>query len=88
MSFGWEVIDKCLFSFQPKLAVPDVTQIKIQSGDKILLCSDGIYKSISPDILMARMMDDKLPEEILDVFDFLCEKSGDDNYTAILICVK
>lgn len=85
LSFGWEVIDKCLFSFQPKLAVPDVTQIKIQSGDKILLCSDGIYKSISPDILMARMMDDKLPEEILDVFDFLCEKSGDDNYTAILI---
>lgn len=88
LSFGWEVIDKCFFSFQPEIAVPDVTQIKIQSGDRMLICSDGIYKSISPDILMARMMDDKSPEEILDVFDFLCEKSGDDNYTAILICVK
>ena len=88
LSFGWDMIDKCFFSFRPEIAVPDVIQIKIQSGDKILLCSDGIYKSISLDILMARMMDDKLPEEILDVFDFLCEKSGGDNYTAILICVK
>ena len=44
LSFGWEVIDKCFFSLRPELAVPDVIQIKIQSGDKILLCSDGIYK--------------------------------------------
>lgn len=43
---------------------------------------------MAPDILQARMMDDKPIEDILDVFDFLCEKQGDDNYTAILIeCV-
>ncbi len=53
-----------------------------------MLCSDGLYKSMSPEILKARMMDDKTPEEILDVYDFLCEKNGDDNYTAILAIVE
>ena len=31
------------------------------------------------------MMDDKFLEENLDVYDFLCKKQEDDNYTAILI---
>jgi protein phosphatase len=41
-----------------------------------------------PEILRARVMDEKTPEEILDVLDFLCEKHGDDNYTAILAFVE
>lgn len=31
------------------------------------------------------MLDEKPLEDILDEFDFLCQKQGDDNYTAILI---
>ena len=31
------------------------------------------------------MMDGKPLEEILDFYDFLCKKQGDDNYTAILM---
>ena len=50
-------------------------------------CFMGI-KSIAPDILQARMLDDKPLEEILDVFDFLCQKQGDDNYTAILMEIE
>lgn len=85
--FGWELVDKCFFSYRPEKADPEVRQFKLQSGDRILLCSDGLYKSIYPDILKERMMDDKTPEQILDVYDFLCEKSGDDNYTAILATI-
>ena len=88
LDFGWEVVAKCFFSYRPEVAVPDIRQIKLQTGGRILLCSDGLYKSMAPDILQARMMDDKPLEEILDVYDFLCKKQGDDNYTAILIeCV-
>ena len=87
-SFGWEIVAKCFFSYKPEAAVPDIAQFEIKSGDRILLCSDGLYKSMSPEILKARMMDDKTPEEILDVYDFLCEKNGDDNYTAILAIVE
>ena len=53
--------------------------------DRILVCSDGLYKSMPPEILKERMMDDKPLADILDVYDFLCYKNGDDNYTAVLI---
>lgn len=88
LSFGWEVVEKCFFSYKPEVAVPDVVQFDLQPGDILFLCSDGIYKSIAPSILKARLMDDKSPEEILDVIDFLCEKNGDDNYTAIFARIE
>ena len=87
-SFGWEIVTKCFFSYKPKAAIPDIAQFEIKPGDRILLCSDGLYKSMPPEILKARMMDDKTPEELLDVYAFLCEKNGDDNYTAILAIVE
>ena len=87
-SFGWEIVTKCFFSYKPEAAVPDIAQFEIKPGDRILLCSDGLYKSMPPEILKARMMDDKTPEELLDVYDFLCEKNGDDNYTAILAIIE
>jgi protein phosphatase len=87
-SFDWEIVTKCFFSYKPEAAVPDIAQFEIKPGDRILLCSDGLYKSMPPEILKARMMDNKTPEKLLDVFDFLCEKNGDDNYTAILAIVE
>lgn len=81
---GWELVDRCFFSYHPEKVVPEVRQFRLLTGDRILICSDGLYKSLYPHILQARMMDNKTPEQILDVFDFLCERSGDDNYTAIL----
>ena len=85
LDYGWEVIDRCFFSYRDEAAVPDIVQFKLKAGDRILLCSDGLYKSITPDILIARMMDEKPLADILDVYDYLCEKQGDDNYTAVLM---
>ncbi|MCI7035070.1 MAG: protein phosphatase 2C domain-containing protein [Bacteroidales bacterium] len=88
LDYGWEVIDRCFFSYHHEADVPDIMQFKLKAGDRILLCSDGLYKSMSPDILLARMMDDKPLAEIFDVYEFMCKKQGDDNYTAVLIKVK
>ena len=88
IDFGWKIVSRCFFSYRPEVAVPDIRQFTIQKGDRILLCSDGLYKSMAPDILQARMLDDKPLEDILDVFDFLCQKQSDDNYTAILIEIE
>lgn len=88
LDYGWEVIDRCFFSYHHEADVPDIMQFKLKTGDRILFCSDGLYKSMSPDILLARMMDDKPLAEIFDVYEFMCEKQGDDNYTAVLIKVK
>ena len=85
---GWETLSRCFFSYKSGNVIPDIIQLYLEAGDRILLCSDGIYKSIIPYILEERMMDNKLPEDILETFDFLCEKNGNDNYTAILACIE
>jgi len=43
---------------------------------------------MDPETLIARMTDEKPLVDILEVYDFMCEKQGDDNYTAVLIEVK
>lgn len=85
---AWEVIDRCFFSYHHEADVPDIVQFKLKTGERILLCSDGLYKSMPPDILLVRMMDEKPLADVLGVYDFMCEKRGDDNYTAVLIWVK
>ena len=83
-SYGCEVVTKCFFSMAQEIAVPDVVQFEVKPGDRIFLCSDGVYKAIAPEILTARLQDDKPLEEIADVIKFLCEKNSSDNYTGIL----
>ncbi len=85
LDFGWEVVAKCFFAFHPEVAEPEVKQFRLEKGDRILLCTDGLYKSMSPSILQTQMMENKSLNEILDAFSTLCEKQGDDNYTAVLI---
>lgn len=87
LDFGWEVLDKCFFSYQKEKAIPDIAQFEIQTDDRILLCSDGVYKYIAPDVLTGILMENRSPEEIIDVIDSLCEKNGHDNYTAIVAII-
>ena len=89
LDFGWEVMEKCFFSYHPEQAEPDIVHFEIMPGDRILICSDGVYKCIAPEILKTvTMEEDKEPDEILDVIDWLCDRQGDDNYTAILAKIE
>ena len=85
---GGEILSRCFFSYRPEVAIADVAQFKVEPNDRILICSDGLYNSILPNILKDRMMDDKTPEQILDTFAFLCEKFGNDNYTGIMAIIE
>lgn len=87
-SFGWEVLSRCFMSNNDHKDQPEIVQFNLSPGDRILLCSDGLYKSMPPEILKKRLADSKTPEEILDILAFLCEKNGDDNYTGILVFVE
>lgn len=78
-------ITRCFFAGHPEKAEPEVRTFKIAPGDRILLCSDGVYPFMAPDILRDRMMDDKPMDDIMDTFKFMCEKFSEDNYSAILI---
>lgn len=86
--WGWDSVSKCFFSYKSENAIPDIAQFEIKSGDRILLCSDGLYKSMPPEILEAKMMDDQSPEEILADLASLCEKYGNDNYSGIVAIIE
>lgn len=88
LSFGYEIVARSFFSDHPEEAIADVVQFPVCPGDRILLCSDGVHKSMEPEDLEARMMEAKSLEEILHGFDLSCWKYGDDNYTAILMEVE
>ena len=87
MECGWEIIDRCFFSYRPEACIPDVVQFKLKAGDRIMLCSDGLYNSMTHKILLKNMMDEKSMDEIIDAYRLLCEKQCNDNYTAVLIFV-
>ena len=78
-------ITRCFFSGQPEKAEPDVKTFKVAPGDRIFLCSDGVYPCMAPDILRDRLMDDRPMEDIMDTFKFMCEKFSEDNYSGIMI---
>ncbi len=84
LSFGWEIVTNCFFSYHGTAAVPEFRQFELQKGDRLFLCTDGVYKASAPEILEARLLDDRTPDDVVDVVKFLCEKGSDDNYTGIL----
>lgn len=88
LDFGWEVVEKCFFSYRPEVAVPDILQLEVQTGDRIFLCSDGVYKCIAPNVLKEMLLENKTTGEILEMIDSICERNGDDNYTAIMAIVE
>lgn len=81
---GWEMITRCFFSDHPEIAVPDVLQWQIRPGDRILLCSDGVYKSFRSDICRELLSADSSPSEMIDTLRIVCQEYAHDNYTAVL----
>ena len=86
--WGSEVVTRCFFSMNPEVAEPEIARFEVQPGDRIFLCSDGVYKAMAPQILTARLQDEKPLEEVVDVIKFMCEKYSTDNYTGILAIVE
>lgn len=66
----------------------DITEIDIESGDKFLLCSDGLTNEVS-DSNLERLM--KIPLRPDQTVDMMIEAAnahgGNDNITAIVVCI-
>ena len=80
-----DFINRSFFSYQREKADVEIRRFDLQVGDRIFLCTDGVCQFIAPDILTRRSMDDKSPEDVADVIQFLCEKFSKDNYSGILV---
>lgn len=85
VSDGWEFIYKSFFTDCPEAVEPESHQEKLQEGDKILLCSDGVYKFMTPEEWIDDLITEASPEEIIQMLDNTLEKNGHDNYSAIII---
>ncbi len=84
-SNGWEVISRSFFTDCPEAVKPDVHQESLLEGDKILLCSDGVYKFMTPEEWIDDLITEASPEEIIQMLDNTLEKNGHDNYSAIIM---
>ena len=86
--YEWELVTKCFFSYHPEKAEPEIVQFEIQPGDRLLLCSDGVYKCIDSKVLKARIMEAKVPDDMLKAIKSGYERYGLDNYTAIMAMIE
>ena len=84
---GFERITKCFFSYHPEVAIPEIRQFEVKPGDLILLCSDGIYKSMSESSLLRLLKEAVSINDAIDKIDCMCKDLSRDNYTAILLQV-
>lgn len=87
LSFGWEVLVNSFFSYRGDGLVPEIHHFDLKAGDRLLLCTDGVYKSVKEKALIACLLDDKSIEEVADEVKALCEKNMDDNYTGIVLTI-
>ena len=85
---GREQVSRCFFSYRPEVARPETRMFQLQGGDRILICSDGLYKAVAPSTLQTGMMARRPLQQILDDFGLLCEGQSGDNYTGILVEVE
>ncbi len=67
----------------------DITEIDIQPGDFILLCSDGLTKMLNHDDICSFFKKDKDPQKIVDeLIETANAKGGRDNVTAVVAKVE
>lgn len=78
-------IDRSFFSYESNRAMVERGQFHLELGDRVFLCTDGISSYVDPNILKERLLDDKTPEEIVDVIEFLAERGSQDNYSGCLV---
>lgn len=65
---------------------PDIVDVDLEPGDRILLCTDGLTDMVDDDGIAARLGSDELPQRIADLLveDALIN-GGIDNLTVIVI---
>ncbi len=84
---GWPYVSKGFFNFR-KIDAPTVGRFQLQKGDRILLCSDGVYGcyrgNAFVDLLSEKMEIDTMMSNIVGY----CDEYATDNYSAILIEVE
>lgn len=80
------VITKAIGVSEDKTAIPDIFEIEVEVGDKILICSDGLTNMVE-DFEIKRIINnhDSIDEATIRLVEEANENGGKDNISAILI---
>lgn len=84
-SISLPYISRAFFTRKPEDAVPEVKVVELQSLDRILLCTDGLYNAIDDETLLHTLQCAKDVEQVAEKYRAICEEKTGDNYTAIII---
>ncbi|TAK15517.1 MAG: serine/threonine-protein phosphatase [Acidobacteria bacterium] len=68
---------------------PDVQEVQLAAGDRLLICSDGLSSVVSPDEIQLLLADGAPPEATAAaLIDAANEAGGPDNITVVIIDVE
>ena len=80
---GWPYVSKGFFNFKD-VDTPTIKRFHAQKGDRILLCSDGVYGCYRGNALIDLLMETNLSTTMSSIVEY-CNEHATDNYSAILI---
>ena len=67
----------------------DHTGVSCESGDRLMLCSDGLFKALTPDELKVVLTSDVEPQRSADsLVTGAVEREAEDNVTVMVIDVR
>jgi serine/threonine protein phosphatase PrpC len=65
---------------------PDIFQVPVQTGDTIILCSDGVWSVIEDDeFAVIRLTSDNTEQLCKRIFDLAMERESDDNLSVVAL---
>ena len=80
------VITKAIGVADDKTSTPDIFEIEVENGDKLLLCSDGLTNMVEEyDIKKIVKDNDSIEDAVRELIKQANENGGKDNISAILI---
>jgi protein phosphatase len=77
-------LEKCLG--MELFVQPDIFQVPVQSGDIVVLCSDGVWASIQDDEFAKLITESNDPEDLCkQIVELAMERESDDNLSIIIL---
>jgi protein phosphatase len=68
---------------------PDVFHESLQTGDILLLCSDGLWEMVRPPLLLKALSEQEDAEKICDtLIDLANANGGEDNISALVVQIR
>ena len=64
---------------------PEVKVVELEPLDRILLCSDGLYKAVDDEALLHTLHCARDVQQVMEKYIAICRQAASDNYSAIII---